>query len=564
MEVGMKRLCECAAILAGVILFSQTSHGAPQAPPTPPAGLATGPATGQAGQPRQPQPPGKITGRVLRVDTGRPLPKASVTLAPEGRFSDVMTVRVDGNGAFEFSEVVPGRYRVSAERNGYVRQTYGQRGGGPGVVLEVQSKQVVDKIQFSLERGGVISGNVLDEDNEPVEGVDVRAMRVRFVPGGKQRTIALKTARTDDLGNYRLTGLSPGFYYVQAAGRGEFLNFSAVATGFSYAGNFYPGVMTREEAQRIQVAAAGETRRIDFSLREAKTYSVSGVVIDPQPASGPRNYSVGMARGGSTFFSAGVNEEGKFTLRGLEPGEHNVFALSIVSSQGLGTAQRRGYSKVTITDSDQHVVIELGKSAEVSGEVKLTGQGALPSRTFVQLQSENENAPNASAPVAEGKFEMKNVADGSFSFVANDPTNATYLTEARCGSEDYTMRKVELTLESKLLDCVLTLAADVGQVTATVTREGNPAEGSIVVFIVADEERRKNPRNTVLGQTAPNGTAQVRGIVPGDYIVYAMMPADDAPYYDPEFVARNRDTGTKVTIRPTDQQAIALKVITPK
>lgn len=534
-----------------------------QTPPPAPQGAQ---AAGQPAQPaRPPQPPGKITGRVLRADNGRPLTKAMVTLQPEGRFTDQSSVRVDANGVFEFPEVAPGRYRLTAQRNGYVSQSYGQRGGGPGVVLEVVSRQTVDKIQFSLERGGVISGTVVDDDNEPVEGVEVRAQRLRFLPGGTQRTVTAKSARTDDLGNFRLPGLAPGFYYVAAAGRGDGVNFSAMATGFSYAGNYYPGVAAREDAQRVQVTAGNETRRIDFSLRPARTYTIFGQVIDPAPSASRRNYMVGIAGGDFSFFSALVNEEGKFKLQGFEPGEHNVFA-SVMPQAGASadSGPSRGYTKVTITDSDAQIVVELGKSGEVSGEIKEESGAQLPARVFLSLRGADANTPSASTQISEGKFTIANIAEGEYLFSLNEPTNAFYLKSARCKGEEYTSKRLRVTLEPKIDDCNLVVAGDVAQLVATVTREGNPGGGSVVVLIPVEEDKRKNPRLTLTAQTAPDGTATLRGIVPGDYFVYALPPADDGGYYDLQFPERNQEGRTRVTLQPKDQQTLALKVITPK
>lgn len=546
--------------LVAILCCAMNCAAFAQTPPPPNPGQAPG----QPGQPpRPPQPPGKITGHVLRADTGRPLTKSSVMLMPEGRFTDSQTVRVDGNGVFEFVEVPPGRYRLTAERNGYVRQTYGQRGSGPGVVLEVHSRQVLDKVQFSLERGGVISGVVLDEDNEAVEGVEVRAQRLRFQPGGKQRAIPIKTARADDLGAYRLTGLSPGAYYVQAGGRGEGVAMSMTSAGFSYAPLYYPGVAPREEAQRIQVVAGGETRRIDFSLRPGNTYTVSGLIVDATPTPGIVNYAVGTSRGGAMASFGVSGEDNKFSVRNLEPGEHQLFAMAISS----GGEQRRGYRKVTITDADQQVVIEIGKTATISGEVKLDGETGAPvnlARVFVGLQTEGEGVPFAGSQIKDGRFEMKSVPEGAYTFAAADQTNSSYLKEARCGGEDFLSRKMNVVADQVMSDCVLLLGHDIATAIVAVTREGKPGEGAIVVFIPKDEEKRKMPRMYATSQADPSGTASVRGIVPGEYYVYALSPSDDAPHYDLEFYARNRDMATSVIIRPNDQQTLALKVVTPK
>ena len=113
--------------------------------------------TGAGGAPREPRPvlsglPGKVSGTVLRAEDGSALRKTVVTLAPEGRQMEAVATRTDGNGNFVFPEVSAGRYRVRAQRNGYVGQLYGQRGGGPGRILISRGK--VGRVAVAAKHSG--------------------------------------------------------------------------------------------------------------------------------------------------------------------------------------------------------------------------------------------------------------------------------------------------------------------------------------------------------------------------------------------------------------------------
>ena len=74
-------------------------------------------------------------------------------------------------------------------------------------------------IQFQLPRGSVIGGRVLDEDGDAMPGVMVRVMRYQYQQGERRLTPA-GTAQTDDRGQFRVWGLMPGDYYVNAVMRG--------------------------------------------------------------------------------------------------------------------------------------------------------------------------------------------------------------------------------------------------------------------------------------------------------------------------------------------------------
>src|SRR5256885_12340692 len=99
---------------------------------------------------------------------------------------------------------------------------------------------------FQLPRGSVIAGRVLDEDGEAMPGVMVRVMRYQYLQGERRLTPA-GGGQTDDKGQYRVWGLMPGDYYVNAVARGgpmggvPFGAFRAVARARRRPGGGRPG-----------------------------------------------------------------------------------------------------------------------------------------------------------------------------------------------------------------------------------------------------------------------------------------------------------------------------------
>jgi hypothetical protein len=122
----------------------------------------------------------------------------------------VMTTReTDDAGRFAFAAVPPGKYQLSAERTGYLRQSYGARqysGGGTPVL--VADGQTVKDIVFKLSPQAVITGKVLDEDGEPVANMQVRAQKYVY-RGGKRQWSGCQR-HTSDIGEYRLPECSRG------------------------------------------------------------------------------------------------------------------------------------------------------------------------------------------------------------------------------------------------------------------------------------------------------------------------------------------------------------------
>ena len=528
------------------------------------APLAAVPLAAQAPAPKSPKSqPGKVSGRVLRADTERPLAKATVTMNVEGRPQENLSVRTNSAGVFEFPEVSPGRYRLRAQRNGFVPQMHGARGGGPGVPISVEVGQRIEKIDFRLEPAGVITGNIRDEDNEPVEGIEVRALRVRFSPGGKQETSIVRSSRTDDLGNYRLPGLAPGWYYVQAGGLAERTMVAMdLEASVTYAPSLYPRAATPEEAQRVQVTSGVESRGLDLAVTSGPSLTVTGIILDPDAGAGPRNYSAGYTRGSATFFIGVNRSDSTFRLTGLAPGTYTLMASAWEQSK----MTRSGYRTVRLVDSDVHVVLELGRSAEVGGELRASDGQPLPAANlFLRLISDATDGSISMTQVeGNGKFRISNVPEGRYWLRLQGRESELYVKEARCAGEDYTSELLTLAAAQVVDNCTVTVARDVGEVTGGVTRDSAPVPDQVVVLIPVEKERRRNPRHTATGQTDPAGLYQIRGVIPGDYFVFALPPSGDGIYYDLDFPERNRERATRLTVKPSERHLLNLTPIRPQ
>src|SRR5436190_7966903 len=178
-----------------------------------------------------------IEGTVTRAGTGQPLKNAKVTLnrttastrntgaagdpnaaGLQNRLGAVLAaaavgVNTDANGHFTITGLDPGDYRISADREGFLRSEYGQRtptGSGITVKLAANQRFTADLQMF---QGSVISGRVVTPDGDASTKTVVQAYAYRYSNG--QRTLAQVTnTQTNDLGEYRLFGLEPGEYFV--------------------------------------------------------------------------------------------------------------------------------------------------------------------------------------------------------------------------------------------------------------------------------------------------------------------------------------------------------------
>src|SRR5262249_28608458 len=125
---------------------------------------------------------------VFAADNGTPLRRAQVRVfAQELRENRVTTT--DGQGAFELKDLPAGRYTVSASKGSFVTLQYGQtRPLQQGRPIEVLDGQTIEKIDFALPRGSIVTGRIVDEYGEPIADVQVMPMRYQYIQGRRRLT----------------------------------------------------------------------------------------------------------------------------------------------------------------------------------------------------------------------------------------------------------------------------------------------------------------------------------------------------------------------------------------
>jgi hypothetical protein len=358
-------------------------------------------------------PKGTISGSVTRIATGTPILRVTVTLTrvnvapnplgPQGQpFGQPqqppqvqaqmqqpvnITVQTDAEGKFQFKDVDAGSYRLSAARNGFARQEYGQRAlNRPGTILNIRAGQQMTDVAFKLTPAATISGRVMDSNGEPLTGVTVQALRSTFDATGKRTLQATSSTRTNDLGEYRLYWINPGRYFVSANAAKSGLELlssemsrsaggadpeqaqaaAAAASIFGPGGNpnevpdtgfsmtFYPGTTDATRSVAVDLQPGQEIRAIDFTLARQQRVKLSGRIMDadtgkpPQVAtvtvsprdttgattSSPLDVFIGMGPSGARYNP----QTGEFTIQNVATGAYwlQVIAPSQSAAQAVG------------------------------------------------------------------------------------------------------------------------------------------------------------------------------------------------------------------------------------
>jgi hypothetical protein len=160
-----------------------------------------------------------ISGTVTDGPTGRPLAGAVVYVGITGRgaVGRVSRQLTDSKGRFVFVDLpAHDQYFLNASHFGYVNGGHGvtPRRAAPTRIRLADGEWFKDA-HIQLWPPAAIGGRVLDERGEPVVGVPVRVL-ARILVGGRPQLAAGPGTVTDDRGAYRIAGLKPGRYLVQA------------------------------------------------------------------------------------------------------------------------------------------------------------------------------------------------------------------------------------------------------------------------------------------------------------------------------------------------------------
>jgi hypothetical protein len=402
----------------------------------------------------------------------------------------------DGNGRYELTNLPAGKFTLQASKPNYVALSYGQtRPRGVGQTIELAEGQTLNNINFTLQRGGAITGRIIDEFGDPVTDVQVMAMRSQFINGERRMMPAGgRPSQTNDLGDYRIFGLPPGQYYLTATLRTVMFGDSDDRSG--YAATYYPGTGSMGEAQRITIAAGQTMTGMNMTLLPVRTSRISGKALDAEGKPLVGGMVMAMERSGAMFMTVRspgqIRPDGSFTVSGITPGNY----ILRVGLPGMG--DETAIANVTVTDGDVNdVQLIAGKAAVISGRV-LVDSGAKPptvSSLRLFLSSSEPMAGGGQATVKDDfTFEMRSSPGHYLIRAFAGPNSDWHLHAVRHNGLDVTDSGIEVPAMGGVSDLAVEITSKPTGATGKVLDEnGQPVRDAWVVIFAQDAQRWPTP-----------------------------------------------------------------------
>jgi hypothetical protein len=537
-------------------------------------------AAAQTTDPKSPyssQLQGQVSGHVFRSDTGEPIARAEVSLyamdeATAQAAGGKRIVRSGPDGSFIFSDVPAGKYQLEVWRNGFTEfsspraePAFEGPSGAKSITLKPGEK--IENLNIRLHPAGVLAGQISDENHDAVPDLEVYALLVKFVRGGRRQIIAAGRALTDDLGNFRIANLPPGPYYIRAGGllsrpMQEVGLKEGPAGNMQYRDTYYSGTKSLDEAQVLHLTPDGISG-IQFAVPTERTFTIVGKFLgkSPQDRADEVRY-VAQDAEGYEFSTTGVGfaqvaADGSFKTPPLPPGDYLLSAD--VTREGVET--ELGYASVRVVDSDEHADIQIGHAIEVRGSVE-TPQSFSPQGTKIALETFGPGfyLLHTGAVDPRARFVIPDAPPGENMFtMLGDDRNSTYIKKAICNSQDYASTVFTLAVGTSL-DCTVTLANDTGAIRGKVMNSDHSAANVIVVLIPESRDLRHIPRCTLTAKTDAAGEYRISGVIPGAYLLFAVPPSPDNQHFALDFADNHRASAEHIDMTASGVLAVNLKL----
>lgn len=494
-----------------------------------------------------------ISGRI--TVGGKGVAGITIALTSSSSMFDNRTVAkavTDEDGNYRLAGLAAGRYTIIPLAKSFVVGGAGSP-EQPGTTINVDQGEAITKMDFTLMRGGVITGRITDAEGRPIIGERVNVTtevtpvihQISMFDGPRNKT--------DDRGIYRIYGLAPGSYKISVGQAASSASVSVMGMGGSqYVKTFYPGVQDETKATPVEVSEGAEVAHIDINLGKPPSgFVVSGRAVNADNGQPVPNVYIGYSTlntenqqmGQMAFTGNQTDANGKFRLEGLQPGHYAVYTVAIAQDNS-------SYSEPAMFDvSDGDVTgieIKVRRGASIRGVAVLENNSDPAAAALLQtitlyayIEEKGGTAPSFSRGQigSDGSFSFSGLAPGKARIgVQGFPVPPKGLSLVRTELDGLEQQEgIELAAGAQVTGVRLVFAYGTGTVRGTVKVEGGvlPAGTILQLFLPVAGDTRQFRRNVEIDA---RGHFVAEDLPPGPYdLILRAVTADQkqSPAFKP-------------------------------
>jgi protocatechuate 3,4-dioxygenase beta subunit len=487
-----------------------------------------------------------IAGRITLG--GMPAPNVVVTLAPfkfDSRHTlsqpdisgIVFKVTTDEDGRYRFANVAAGNYKAAPFAPAHVNAEENKP-------IAVAEGEAIEGVNFSLRRGGVITGRVTGPNGQPMIGMKVDLYLLnregQKQPVGGQAYDAQDMFVTDDRGIYRMYGLPAGRYIV-GVGQNAHDIANVIFKRRAYAPAYHPDVTEDSKATPVEVKEGAESTGIDIRLGDAtRTFKATGRLLDVEtgkPIVDAVPFFVPERGAAPPINAPGIgtptNARGEFTFEGLTTGNYSVqvrfsmdgsseyyaeptsFEVTTQDVRGLEIKARRG---ATITGT---VVVDEASDSDLANRLAHARVFALVTRS----EGEGEhNQFSESAIAADGSFRLRGLPPGKVRMRVEWWANVSSPSVQRVEHNGVDAQSgLDISAGQQVSGVTIILSPSNGVVRGQVTVEGGalPRGTMLTVWLQAKDD--EIDQETMMTEADAHGRFEFRNVRPGNFDISVVV-----------------------------------------
>jgi len=534
-----------------------------------------------------------LAGIVTKDPGGEPVKKAIIELIAESQSDGGNYTTLTGiDGSFRIENISPGRYHLFVEHTGY-QEVNPRHRRIEGRVITLAPGQEFKNLTLHLQAAAVVEGRVTDEDGDPMPSAQVSVLRRTFVSGHSHWEQA-GAERTNDLGEYRISNLAAGNYFVSVTPPPDFRSFIETTGNApaparpdkpqsSYQTTYYPGTRDRTQAAPIQLHP-GDDFPANFSLAPSPSLAVRGSVVS-LPAGSTAGIVLQSKEFNLVLNGAEVRKDGSFEIRDVSPGAYTI--LATVDNGAVPLMARQALQVTSANIEGLRLAPQPGGS--IYGRLRMEDNKALtgpdPSQIFLQLRSADGDDDaliavtlSDASPLAhvntDGSFVWKSVPPGRYFVQISDASTMPdwFVKSVAAGGHDadsgFTVAGGTITLDllasatGAVIDGVVSGREDGSERGGPEKNDVDNSEpvADLTVVAVPEARFRSHPDRYRKAVTDQRGHFTLRGLPPGDYTLFAWESVDGEAYYDADFLKSYEGRGKALHVNEGERVSMQLRI----
>jgi hypothetical protein len=524
-------------------LFAARAWAAPQIANVPPA-------TSPGGY--------RIAGTVVSKVDGHLLARARISLRDTKDPQKFLSGVTSEDGKFEFRGLPAGKYSLEGAKRGFISADYDQHDQYSTAIVTGAGLDT-ETLVLKLAPDAVIAGRVLDEVGDPVRRATVM-LYYDDHSAGVDQIHQFRGAQADDQGEYEITPVRPGTYFLSATARPWYATHPSSqpegqavpatvdrSLDVAYPVTYYPDVTEPDSATPVPIRG-GERVQVDIHLNPVPSLRVLFRIPDagrngfndPQFQQPAFDGSTSVQASGARMVSPGVLE-----ITGIPAGRYDVH---------VGGGSGFQMNGVDLTKDGEEV--DASTSEPLSGikvSVEVPGEATLPARLMVGLRSGRRVAAAWQAIDPKGQAELQQIAPGHYEVLVR--SSGTPYSIAHMSAEGAQVSGHTLTVAAGSSPSLsLTLVGGSVEVQGTVKRAGKAFAGAMVVLVPKDPGANRDLFRR--DQSDLDGTFGLRGVIPGSYTLLAIENGWDLDWSQPGVIAAYMKQGRTIAVSKQGDRAV--------